>query len=184
MHSTDRTMKRTLAPTAQVSSTLPGRVRARRGLLDRQPADHLRAPPRERGRALREATAVALHEPEVRSELPGVQSRDRAPPCRARQAGEDQAVSDAPKTCGRCSAPTDDFVWWCWLCDAPLCSACGHGVGHCHHDDAALDEIDRKWATADEARRAELLEAMRVLAAKYGSRVPLLMHRPPRGEPN
>jgi hypothetical protein len=65
-----------------------------------------------------------------------------------------------------------------------LCSDCGDGVGHCHHDDAALDEIAREWATADEARRGELLEAMRELAAKYGSRVPLLVKRPPPGAPN
>jgi hypothetical protein len=67
---------------------------------------------------------------------------------------------------------------------APLCSDCGDGVGHCAHDDPALDEIDREWATADEARRAELLEMMRALAAKYGSRVPLLMRRPTPDEPN
>jgi hypothetical protein len=88
------------------------------------------------------------------------------------------------KSCGRCSAPVDDFVWWCWLCEAPLSSACSDGVGHCNYDDASLDEIDREWATADEAWRAELLEAMRALAAKYGSRVPLLVRRPATGDPN
>ena len=90
----------------------------------------------------------------------------------------------AMKTCGRCSAPVDDFVWSCWLCEAPLCSACSDGVGHCHHDDPALDEIDLVWATADEARRAELLEAMRALASKYGSRVPLVLRRTVTGDPN
>lgn len=86
--------------------------------------------------------------------------------------------------CGRCGADVHDYVWWCWLCEATLCSACGDGVGHCHHEDPALDEIDREWAIADEARRAVLLEATRELAAKYGSRVPLLVRRPPPGEPN
>jgi hypothetical protein len=88
------------------------------------------------------------------------------------------------KKCGRCGAEATDWVWFCWLCEAPLCSDCGDGVGHCRHDDAALDEIDREWATADEARRGELLELMRQLAAKHGSRVPLLVRRPTPGEPN
>ena len=86
--------------------------------------------------------------------------------------------------CGRCSADVSDPTFYCWLCDAPLCSACGDGVGHCHHDEPALDEIDRDWATADEARRAELMEAVREVAAKYGSRGPLVLRRPALGDPN
>jgi hypothetical protein len=93
-------------------------------------------------------------------------------------------VTAKVERCGRCGADVDDYVWWRWLCEAPLCSACGHWVGHCHHDDPALDEIDREWGTADPARRAVLLEATREFAAKYGSRVPLLVRRPPPGEPN
>ena len=88
------------------------------------------------------------------------------------------------KPCGRCGANVTDYVWWCWLCEAVLCSTCGDGVGHCHHEDAGLDEIDREWATADADRRAVLLEAMRELAARYGSRVPLVVRRPPPGDPN
>jgi hypothetical protein len=80
-------------------------------------------------------------------------------------------------SCGRCGANVTDYVWFCWLCEAPLCSDCGDGVGHCHYNDAALDEIDRECATADETRRGALLEVMRQLAARYGSRVPLLVRR-------
>ena len=64
------------------------------------------------------------------------------------------------KPCGRCGADVTDYVWWCWLCEAVLCSACGDRVGHCHHDDPALDEIDREWANADaDSSRTVLLES-------------------------
>jgi hypothetical protein len=41
-----------------------------------------------------------------------------------------------------------------------LCSVSGYRVGHRDHDEPALDEIGRDWATADGARRAQLLEAV------------------------
>lgn len=86
--------------------------------------------------------------------------------------------------CRRCGTAVESSGWFCWLCDGALCSECGDRHGHCDHEDPRLDEIDRLWATADEAKRAELLEAMRQLAAKYGDRVPMILRRPPAGRPN
>ena len=58
------------------------------------------------------------------------------------------------KTCGRCSAPIDDYVWWCWWCEAPLCSKCGDEVGHCGHPEA--DEVNDKSAASDPADRHQI----------------------------
>jgi predicted amidophosphoribosyltransferase len=83
--------------------------------------------------------------------------------------------------CRRCGTDVEKPAWHCWLCGGELCDDCGDRHGHCDHDEPALDEIDRLWATADEAKRAELLELMRKLAEKYGDRGPMLLRsrRPP-----
>jgi len=83
--------------------------------------------------------------------------------------------------CRRCGAPMGQSPWSCWLCGEGLCDDCGDRHGHCDHADPPLDEIDRLWATADDAKRAELLALIRELAAKYGDRGPALLH-PPKTE--
>ena len=83
--------------------------------------------------------------------------------------------------CRRCGAPMGQSPWSCWLCGEGLCDDCGDRHGHCDHAEPALDEIDRLWATADDAKRAELLALMRELAAKHGDRGPALPH-PPKTE--
>ena len=86
--------------------------------------------------------------------------------------------------CRRCGTAIATPAWFCWLCGGELCDDCGDRYGHCDHNEPALDEIDQLWATADEAKRAELLDLMRELAAKYGDRGPLVLRTPKAGEPN
>jgi predicted amidophosphoribosyltransferase len=87
----------------------------------------------------------------------------------------------AESRCSRCGAPIDNPTWSCWLCGEGLCNDCGDRHGHCDHEDPPLDEIDRLWATADEAKRVELLEMVRELAAKYRPRGPAMLP-PPKAE--
>ena len=86
--------------------------------------------------------------------------------------------------CHRCGTAVDTPKWSCWLCDAGLCEACWRSFGHCVHEDAALDEIDYAWATATGEKRAELIEEMKKLAAKYADRVPIVLRKPAPGGPN
>jgi hypothetical protein len=86
--------------------------------------------------------------------------------------------------CRRRGTAIATLTWFCWLCGGELCDDCGDGYGHCAHDDPALDEIDRLWATADEIKRKELLGLMRELAAKYENHGPLVLRSPKAGKPN
>jgi len=86
--------------------------------------------------------------------------------------------------CRRCDTAIATPTWSCWLCGGELCDDCGDRHGHCDHDEPALDEIDPLWATADEAKPADLPELMRELAAKYGDRVPMVLRAPKTRDPN
>jgi hypothetical protein len=86
--------------------------------------------------------------------------------------------------CRRCGTDVDTPTWFCWLCGSVLCSHCGDEIGHCPHDDPALDEIDRLWATADGAKRAELIELMKQIAAKCGDLGPAVLRSGPAKKPN
>jgi hypothetical protein len=86
--------------------------------------------------------------------------------------------------CHRCGATVDAPEFSCWLCGDGLCESCWRTFGHCVHDDLALDEIDYAWATAGGEKRAELIEEMKKLAARYAHRVPIVLRRPAPGKPN